>query len=1144
MRKITLLIALCFLVFSCELFEAQQDPDFWQKLEDEIAWANAAKLTVALSAPAPWGQGSITTAAENRRLGYGFNVDFLPARGFSISEWEAYNTDAIDAYRKENPEWNWLHAVNPREVFKTAGLTPLEGLKLNDNGKDIELLSPNLSGGGTFVFKINVNKRVTLIPWCGNRPAITNINPSMEKEDLVTLSPMATITIDLSSPVDPSTVILREEHIEIRAWGLKANEEPDPEAEIENAAELFTVRWNSGLWRIIIEPNNDSVFQLEKRKITVTLGKRIKNERNESLDVPEDNSFGLSIEKEDDEDDEGNIVEYRKPSFSWKTSALSDTSGIKVESWTAKYDESKSQITIKWDLSEGKTVDTEIGYEINRGGRQNITVTGTSAVIPSVQSLDTNSVRSGQGVRNIQRYDIYIRLKNAGEVVYWDREQITIWNIPGMSFTHNNTATISSKSELEAALIDTTKTNIVLTDSFEVSDWQPRDLTGRNFYGNGHTITIDGFTNTAAVTDRGLFGAVSGTAANPAIIRDLTLVYTDTVTATTVTNVSTTAATNIGAIAGQAKGNTEILNCIVKGGGEEANPALGARIGGTNTQLIRLGGLVGYFEGDGIIENCRAELSVTYLSSGHTGEVCIGGAIGETGEGTGTGDDRSISIDIGTILNIGTTQIPVFVGPEVKLDNRLLLNKATVTANVTANKKSYAGVLNIGGAVGRSGYNTMNDVEYTSGKVSFSKTAATSPGDNYCGGITGQSISTNIIDCHFSGDIGIIPASLGGGVSISGTTEIGGVTGILRTTVRAYFHNCTAHGDFNITSNSNVFIGGVIGRSRSGQRIITNSFFNKGNITVIILGGSSVEAGGFGYLEDNIIAYNCGSKSGTMDITAQGLIWAGGFSSSPGASISYCFSNMDIIVSGTSTRMFQVGGFVGLQASGNISNCYATGSVRVTHNGNSTDPEAIAVGGLVGRSRVEIRNSYALGNVFADKPSGTGTIYAGGLVGAVFFYSSSFTGSVNNCFSAGQVVAQSQTSAAYAGGLVGHRDTAGGNITNSAALGASVTAKAATRGVGRIYGFPASAPSGDPLPINNNYALNTMVIETDNYTAVAPGTRTAAPGLTAPDGANAGSSTFFNPSFWTGLGFVSTGASPPWSFSYLGKDGHPRLAWE
>jgi hypothetical protein len=94
-----------------------------------------------------------------------------------------------------------------------------------------------------------------------------------------------------------------------------------------------------------------------------------------------------------------------------------------------------------------------------------------------------------------------------------------------------------------------------------------------------------------------------------------------------------------------------------------------------------------------------------------------------------------------------------------------------------------------------------------------------------------------------------------------------------------------------------------------------------------------------------------------------------------------------------------VGGLVGRNVIGTVSNSYSKGSIT----GNSL------VGGLVGENGglppnpSNISDSYSMGSV-------TGITYVGGLVGYIF------NGTVSNCYSTGNVTSDSS----YVGGLVGY----------------------------------------------------------------------------------------------------------------------------
>jgi len=100
-----------------------------------------------------------------------------------------------------------------------------------------------------------------------------------------------------------------------------------------------------------------------------------------------------------------------------------------------------------------------------------------------------------------------------------------------------------------------------------------------------------------------------------------------------------------------------------------------------------------------------------------------------------------------------------------------------------------------------------------------------------------------------------------------------------------------------------------------------------------------------------------------------------------------------------------VGGLVGSNNNGNISNSYSTGNVT---------GESDYVGGLVGANEGNISNSYSTGNV-------TGKSEVGGLVG----YNPE--GNISNSYSTGNVTGESDS---MVGGLVGFNDM-GGSVSDS-----------------------------------------------------------------------------------------------------------------
>lgn len=128
-----------------------------------------------------------------------------------------------------------------------------------------------------------------------------------------------------------------------------------------------------------------------------------------------------------------------------------------------------------------------------------------------------------------------------------------------------------------------------------------------------------------------------------------------------------------------------------------------------------------------------------------------------------------------------------------------------------------------------------------------------------------------------------------------------------------------------------------------------------------------------------------------------------------------------------------VGGLVGYNDGGIISNCNVSGSISVY---SKTDYRDSYAGGLAGYNSGVIENSYSMAGVSVRSTSERNTSYAGGLVGYNI-------GTITNCYATKSVSASAGygTSYSYAGGLVG--ENWGGMITNCYTTG-SVSAGAYT----------------------------------------------------------------------------------------------------
>ena len=170
---------------------------------------------------------------------------------------------------------------------------------------------------------------------------------------------------------------------------------------------------------------------------------------------------------------------------------------------------------------------------------------------------------------------------------------------------------------------------------------------------------------------------------------------------------------------------------------------------------------------------------------------------------------------------------------------------------------------------------------------------------------------------------------------------------------------------------------------------------------VNVTGKGGKNGGLVGFNKGTII--NCHSTGFVRGSVAFHYLYVGGLVGYNSGNIISNFSTCT--VSGSSSNC--IGGLVGDNAHGNISNCYSSG--KVTGNG-----------GLVGGNSGNISSCYSISDV---NGSSTGT-FAGGLVGV-----NVVGGNITNCYSTGSVI----SNYADTGGLVGGNDD--GNITNCYSTG-------------------------------------------------------------------------------------------------------------
>jgi hypothetical protein len=1122
-KQCILLFVLCSLLFaSCDLFTGPK-VNLLKQISDEVDWANAPKLTVSVAFPQAWGtsnpQQGVITPAKDIRKGYPFEIEFTPDTAWSFNEWRAY--------RSPLPE-GW-----------TANLTLLDGLeRLDGVSVEVPTLPPR---GGAGSFKINTTEAVTLVPWCKREPYVTRtvpgnspsmIYPRVKDIEIYFNAPLV-LDADIELPE-----LFTSETIKITAGGNKISTDnscynyPVYKASADSDEYTITISATGNV-------PGDSVIE-------VTVGPGIYN----AAGYPMSRAF----------------------IFSFGTSQGGAGGGI--DTWDASYD--GNSITFNWTTTETVpgAVTVEARYRVNKGW-ENTLSGGSPRTIHGVNPPDYSGVREGRSVSGIQEYEVFLDLYLEGIKSNVGSKSFKIWNIPGMSINQSN-AVFLDNDNFSTALTASASSEkfFLLTEDITISGmWTPvgsaayytppnpgpgdelynlfentywsvyppeiKDGSGAfkgKFYGNGHKITIGGGLNTANGGEgacAGLFGAAVG-----AEIRDLTLAYNGSITGVPVTGDFAA-----GSIVGYAV-DTSIRNVITTG--VDSSTAL--TVAPSGDAIVRFGGIAGYIGGSGIIENCFAGLSTKYTSSGHTGEVRMGAAAGETGVGSG----KSIKIYNGYTLGTAVQ------GPNVTLSG-LIVDRVTVAAKISADKGANEGILSIGGAVGRSTENTVSNIIVSGSEVSF---AGTSGNENHVGGVTGNAVRSNMENCSFA-DSSLTTIN---STAISGTLYFGGLIGYNcniiphNISIATYINNCRVKGNIELVcnddSNTTKSISGVLGfsydtfSSPKPSITITNCFFDDGNIRITGSNIGTIHVGGFGDFAGSAhYVYKCGSMAGSIDVNipdGYGSISAGGFAPYLQTSVSHCFSRTNIDTSGILNQ--HTGGFVGYSYpytdNDKISSCYASGNVRST----LTDWGDLDIGGFAGSSYGVIENCYALGDVLAEKTANIyNTVNAGGLVGL-------FNGQLKYSFSAGTVrcLSAGRNNNASAGGIVGSR--VGGTITNTAALGDKVVAVAGNISQAQVGRIAGNSSSG----LSNNYAIGIMTLCKDTYdnkdnpVSVSP---SPAPALNNINGISIDNNDLRDVRFWldiNGLSFNYDGTKPGndrflnvWDVSSLLSGGrYPRLAWE
>ena len=899
-------------IISCDLFTGPK-VDLFKVISDEVDWSKAAKLTVRVEHPAAWGISNPTgniTPAKDIRKGYAFEIEFTPDLAWSLDGWRAYKTSSL-------PD-NWQ--------FDTGLLDNVERL----DGASV--IVPELPArGGTGSFTINTTENVTLVPWCKTEPYILRTVP---RDSPTTVYPRGTaIEIFFNAP------LLLPENEELERLFISETIKITAKDKITDEAVLisnnnysynypvYTVNNDLGEYKITITPTNvpgNSVIE-------VTVGPLIFNASNTPMAKAE-------------------VFSFATPS--------ADADG-RIKTWDAAY--TGKTIIVNWETeaigtTEPEAVYVEAHYRLNKG-TDNPLPGVSSGPIKVVGELDDSSVREGVSVNGIQEYEVFLDLIVEGLKSNVRSVTFKIWNIPGMKVAHNNPIIeITTEADLAAIRtpaqnnpyyglgVDNAARQYVLANDIAVSTWTPigtappsngadtNSFQGK-FYGNGHTVSINGFAVPNGVNaDMGLFGVVGG-----GFIRDLTVQYSG--------GISRSGETRFGGIAGTMSGTAKMENVLVKGD---------VSVTVVSDNYLYVGGIAGRMLGDAQITNAYGGLNLT-VDHPNANSILLEGS----------------SVMVGGIT--GSIGIPPQEGPSADAK----INETTVEGNITVDAAAtivdpdnddQVGLI-VGGIIGfmkSKSSAELNNSCYRRGSIKI----IPKNGSPYLGGVVGYIYDGKINNCYStSGYFNIEKTN-------SGLLTVGGFFGYLE--YGGIIKNCYSNVILIISSQNNgVYAGGFGGISHNN----IDYCYTNGSVTVTCgtgrVGGFLGDGGG------NINnCYALGDVKVTCDygISAGGL--SGTFTFGMNGKIENCYAlgNVDVDVKNTRNNIdVFVGGLVG-DFQGGVNNSFSTGTVNVKSIIQIDDADS-AYGGFLGKmdntSNVQ-NNAVLCKSVTKTSNTNIGRVYGSG----------------------------------------------------------------------------------------------------------------------------------------------------------------------
>ena len=207
-----------------------------------------------------------------------------------------------------------------------------------------------------------------------------------------------------------------------------------------------------------------------------------------------------------------------------------------------------------------------------------------------------------------------------------------------------------------------------------------------------------------------------------------------------------------------------------------------------------------------------------------------------------------------------------------------------------------------------------------------------------------------------------------------------------------------------------------------GQSGVIQNLAVAGSVTATGSGSNTSYTGGVIGYNDSGTVENCsftGTVTGNASSSAAGVNYTGGVAGYNYGTIENCYNTGIVTVTGDGNTSGYTGGVVGYNY-GTIENCYNTGNVSGSYTG-----------GVAGYNYGTIKNCYNTGTVTVTGDGNTSG-YTGGVTG--FNY-----GTIENCYNTGEVSVTGGNPSSYTGGVAGYNYGTIENCYNTGSVSASAS---------------------------------------------------------------------------------------------------------